>query len=133
MPLPPWLNPIHIGRGVLEREAETRLPDRNQEIVCVCAGGMRSVKTADTLQKLGYKKVGPCLPSSRSCMPSKPSKPYISCLLAMRLTQHFRQVHSLKTGASSLCAGHPLAYPGVRNGFQEAVGNTPLIRLNRLR
>jgi len=97
MPLPPWLNPIHIGRGVLEREAETRLPDRNQEIVCVCAGGMRSVKTADTLQKLGYKKV-----------------------------------HSLKTGASSLCAGHPLAYPGVRNGFQEAVGNTPLIRLNRL-
>ena len=39
------------------------------------------------------------------------------------------RTRSLKNGAIALCAGHPLHRPGVRHGFQEAVGNTPLILL----
>jgi rhodanese-related sulfurtransferase len=47
----------HIGRGVLERDIETVIPDRAAEIVLYCGGGFRSALAADNLQKMGYSNV----------------------------------------------------------------------------
>jgi rhodanese-related sulfurtransferase len=48
---------IHIGKGVIERDIETRIPDSGAEIVLYCGGGFRSALAADILQRMGYKKV----------------------------------------------------------------------------
>jgi rhodanese-related sulfurtransferase len=48
---------IHLGRGVLERDIEQRLPDPGAEIVLYCGGGFRSALAADNLQKMGYTNV----------------------------------------------------------------------------
>jgi rhodanese-related sulfurtransferase len=48
---------LHIGRGVLERDIEQKVPDLNAEIVLYCGGGFRSALAADNLQKMGYKNV----------------------------------------------------------------------------
>ncbi len=48
---------VHIGRGVLERDVEKLLPDRDAEIVLYCGGGFRSALAADNLQKMGYRHV----------------------------------------------------------------------------
>ena len=48
---------LHLGRGVLERDIEKTVPDRDAEIVLYCGGGFRSVLAAESLAKLGYKKV----------------------------------------------------------------------------
>lgn len=47
----------HLGRGILERDAEQALPDPEAEIVLYCGGGYRSALAADALQKMGYRKV----------------------------------------------------------------------------
>ena len=47
----------HIGRGVLERDIENLVPDRDREIVLYCGGGFRSALAADNLQKMGYLRV----------------------------------------------------------------------------
>lgn len=47
----------HIGKGVLERDAESKLPDANAKIVLYCGGGYRSALAADNLQKMGYTDV----------------------------------------------------------------------------
>jgi rhodanese-related sulfurtransferase len=47
----------HIGRGVLERDVETLIPDKNAPIVLYCGGGFRSALAADNLQKMGYTNV----------------------------------------------------------------------------
>jgi rhodanese-related sulfurtransferase len=48
---------IHLGKGVIERDAEARLPDPNAEIILYCGGGYRSALAADNLQKMGYTNV----------------------------------------------------------------------------
>src|SRR5688572_1635747 len=48
---------LHIGRGVIERDIETRIPDHDAEIVLYCGGGFRSALAADNLQKMGYTNV----------------------------------------------------------------------------
>jgi rhodanese-related sulfurtransferase len=48
---------IHIGKGVIERDIETKLPDKNQEIILYCGGGFRSALAADVLQQMGYTNV----------------------------------------------------------------------------
>lgn len=48
---------VYLGRGVLERDIESRYPDMNTEIVLYCGGGYRSALAADNLQKMGYEKV----------------------------------------------------------------------------
>ena len=48
---------IHLGKGVLERDIEATLPDRNAEIIMYCGGGFRSVLTADVAQRMGYRNV----------------------------------------------------------------------------
>jgi rhodanese-related sulfurtransferase len=48
---------IHLGKGIIERDIEARVPDLNAEMVLYCGGGFRSALAADNLQKMGYKNV----------------------------------------------------------------------------
>ena len=48
---------IHLGRGILERDAEEKLPDKDAELVLYCGGGFRSALAADNLQKMGFTRV----------------------------------------------------------------------------
>jgi rhodanese-related sulfurtransferase len=47
----------HLGRGVIERDIETRHPDKGEELILYCGGGYRSALAADNLQKMGYTNV----------------------------------------------------------------------------
>lgn len=47
----------HMGKGVIERDIEQRVPDKNVELILYCGGGFRSALSADNLQKMGYTKV----------------------------------------------------------------------------
>lgn len=48
---------VHLGKGILERDIETAIPDTNAEVIMYCGGGYRSVLTADVAKKMGYKNV----------------------------------------------------------------------------
>ena len=48
---------IHIGKGVIERDVEKKIPDKDAPIVLYCGGGFRSALAADNLQKMGYRNV----------------------------------------------------------------------------
>jgi rhodanese-related sulfurtransferase len=48
---------IHMGKGVIERDIEAKVPDLNAEMVLYCGGGFRSALAADNLQKMGYTNV----------------------------------------------------------------------------
>ena len=48
---------IHLGKGIIERDIEARVPDLSAEIVLYCGGGFRSALAADNLQKMGYTNV----------------------------------------------------------------------------
>jgi rhodanese-related sulfurtransferase len=45
---------IHLSKGIIERDIETRIPDQNACLVLYCGGGFRSALVADNLQKMGY-------------------------------------------------------------------------------
>lgn len=48
---------IHLGRGIIERDIEARVPELNTEMILYCGGGFRSALAADNLQKMGYTNV----------------------------------------------------------------------------
>jgi rhodanese-related sulfurtransferase len=48
---------IHLSKGIIERDIEEKLPNRDAEILLYCGGGYRSALVADNLQKMGYKNV----------------------------------------------------------------------------
>ena len=48
---------IHLSKGIIERDIEIKIPDREAEILLYCGGGYRSALVADNLQKMGYKNV----------------------------------------------------------------------------
>jgi rhodanese-related sulfurtransferase len=48
---------MHLGKGIIERDIENTIPDKNAEIVLYCGGGFRSALAGDMLQKMGYKNV----------------------------------------------------------------------------
>jgi rhodanese-related sulfurtransferase len=48
---------IHLGKGVIERDVEARVPDLNTPMVLYCGGGFRSALAADNLQRMGYTRV----------------------------------------------------------------------------
>ncbi len=48
---------IHKGRGILERDIEQMIPDKNAEIILYCGGGYRSALSAANLQEMGYTQV----------------------------------------------------------------------------
>lgn len=48
---------VHMGKGVIERDIEERVPDKQAELILYCGGGFRSALAADNLQKMGYTNV----------------------------------------------------------------------------
>lgn len=48
---------IHLSKGIIERDIERVIPDKNAEIVLYCGGGFRSALAADNLKKMGYQNV----------------------------------------------------------------------------
>ncbi len=48
---------IHLGKGIIERDIEVKVPDTSAEVVLYCGGGFRSALAADNLQKMGYRNV----------------------------------------------------------------------------
>src|SRR3989475_12072628 len=47
----------HLGKGIIERDIETKIPDTNSEIILYCGGGVRSALPAENLQRLRYTNV----------------------------------------------------------------------------
>jgi rhodanese-related sulfurtransferase len=48
---------IHLGKGVIERDIESVIPDVNAEIILYCGGGFRSALAAENLARMGYTHV----------------------------------------------------------------------------
>jgi len=48
---------VHLGKGILERDLEKVIPDRDAEIIMYCGGGFRSILTADVARRMGYRNV----------------------------------------------------------------------------
>ncbi len=48
---------IHLGKGIIERDIEGKVPDHDATLVLYCGGGYRSALAADALQRMGYTKV----------------------------------------------------------------------------
>ena len=47
----------HMGRGIIERDIETAVPEHSTELILYCGGGYRSALAADNLQRMGYTNV----------------------------------------------------------------------------
>ena len=47
----------HLGKGIIERDVETLIPNKEEAILLYCGGGYRSVLAADALQQMGYTNV----------------------------------------------------------------------------
>lgn len=47
----------HLGKGIIERDIEAKVPDRDATLVLYCGGGFRSALAADALQQMGYTRV----------------------------------------------------------------------------
>jgi len=48
---------VHLGRGIIERDIEARVPQTDAKLILYCGGGFRSALVADNLQKMGYTNV----------------------------------------------------------------------------
>ena len=47
----------HLGKGIIERDIETLVPDKQASILLYCGGGYRSALAADALTQMGYTNV----------------------------------------------------------------------------
>ena len=47
----------HLCKGIVERDIEQAVPDRDAHLILYCGGGFRSALAADALQKMGYRHV----------------------------------------------------------------------------
>jgi rhodanese-related sulfurtransferase len=45
---------VHLGKGIIERDIEAKVPDKNAMLVLYCGGGFRSALAADALRQMGY-------------------------------------------------------------------------------
>ena len=48
---------VHISKGIIERDIETKIPQKSSKLVLYCGGGSRSALAADVLMKMGYTNV----------------------------------------------------------------------------
>ncbi|HXQ25458.1 MAG TPA: rhodanese-like domain-containing protein [Candidatus Acidoferrales bacterium] len=48
---------VHLSKGIIERDIEKTVPEKEAPIVLYCGGGFRSALAADNLQKMGYRNV----------------------------------------------------------------------------
>ena len=46
---------VHLSKGIIERDIETKVPDTNTTLILYCGGGFRSALVADNLQQMGYQ------------------------------------------------------------------------------
>jgi rhodanese-related sulfurtransferase len=46
---------LHLGKGIIERDIETKVPDKSATLVLYCGGGFRSALAADALRQMGYE------------------------------------------------------------------------------
>lgn len=51
------LGALHLSKGIIERDVETKFPDPSTLLILYCGGGFRSALAADNLQKMGYSQV----------------------------------------------------------------------------
>ena len=57
-----WMNghtvgAVHLGKGILERDIELVVPNKDAEVIMYCGGGFRSVLTAEVAKRMGYTNV----------------------------------------------------------------------------
>ena len=45
---------IHLSKGVIERDIESKVPEKDATLVLYCGGGFRSALVADNLRQMGY-------------------------------------------------------------------------------
>ena len=45
---------VHLSKGIIERDIETKVPDKDAKLVLYCGGGFRSALVADNLRQMGY-------------------------------------------------------------------------------
>src|SRR6267142_629993 len=48
---------VHLGKGIIERDIEAKVPDKSATLVLYCGGGFRSALAGDALKKMGYTNV----------------------------------------------------------------------------
>src|SRR5437660_5107181 len=48
---------LHLGKGIIERDIESKIPDKSAKMVLYCGGGFRSALAADALQQMGYTDI----------------------------------------------------------------------------
>jgi rhodanese-related sulfurtransferase len=47
---------LHLGKGIIERDIESKVPQKDATLVLYCGGGFRSALAADALRQMGYGK-----------------------------------------------------------------------------
>jgi rhodanese-related sulfurtransferase len=45
---------MHLSKGIIERDIESKVPQRDTTLVLYCGGGFRSALAADAIQRMGY-------------------------------------------------------------------------------
>ena len=60
----------HLGKGVLERDIETMIPDVEAEIIMYCGGGFRSALACDVAQRMGYRNVASMIGGYQQMVPA---------------------------------------------------------------
>ncbi|MGD0775897.1 MAG: rhodanese-like domain-containing protein [Candidatus Solibacter sp.] len=45
---------VHLGKGIIERDIETKVPGKDTKLILYCGGGFRSALVADNLRQMGY-------------------------------------------------------------------------------
>jgi rhodanese-related sulfurtransferase len=48
---------LHLGKGIIERDIESKVPDKETTLVLYCGGGFRSALAGDALRQMGYTSV----------------------------------------------------------------------------
>jgi rhodanese-related sulfurtransferase len=48
---------IHLGKGIIERDIESKVPEKETTLVLYCGGGFRSALAGDALRQMGYAHV----------------------------------------------------------------------------
>jgi rhodanese-related sulfurtransferase len=48
---------VHLSKGIIERDIEAKVPEKDEKLVLYCGGGYRSALAADALNKMGYTDV----------------------------------------------------------------------------
>ena len=47
---------VHLSKGIIERDIEIKVPDKDTKLVLYCGGGFRSALVADNLRQMGYRQ-----------------------------------------------------------------------------